>query len=160
MKHLSTMEYLQQILSPEGKASLINAWPTIRCSMKHCGKAATGLWMCKFSSSSTPFFRVEIRPLCASCGLSDAYQKWNGFMSPKLLRIDLFLTISAPEGDHRTPADHHLEKIATHPMGAQYISAWKMMFKPANIHHPIAPAFTMLQALVERLFPPSDNKVD
>jgi hypothetical protein len=156
----STIELLQQLLTPEGRNAIVNSWPSTRCSMRHCERAATGLWMCRFSTSTSPYFRTELRALCASDGLSEAYQKWNGFMSPKLLRIDLFLTISAPLGDTRTPSDHLLEKIASHPLGDQYIAAWKAMFKPSNVHHPISPAFDMLQALVERLFPPSTNKVD
>lgn len=160
MKVPSTIELLQQIMTPEGRAALVNSWPSTRCSMKHCGHAATGLWLCQFSTSSPPFIRTELRPLCASDGMTDAYQKWNGFMSPKLLRVDLFLTITAPQGDRRTPSDHMIEKLLTHPAGQKYFDAWRLMFKPANLHHPIAPAVAMLEALVNKLFPPQTNKVD
>lgn len=160
MKTPSTMELLHQIMTPAGKHELINSWPFTKCSMKHCGKPASGIWVCQFSTSSAPFFRTELRPLCAPDGMTDAYQKWNGFMSPKLLRVDLFLTITAPEGDKRSHADHLIERISEHPQGEAYLRAWKLMFKPSNLSHPIAPAEAMLEALVTKLFPPSTNKVD
>jgi hypothetical protein len=92
--------------------------------------------------------------------MTDCYAKWNGFMSPLLLRCDLFLTISCPEGDKRTPADKLIEKLLTHPAGESYFNAWKLMFRPANTHHPLQPAMEMLKSIVIKLFPPNDNKVD
>lgn len=159
MKQLTTSEFLQLLMVPASRIELVNSWPFTRCYL--CKeKAATGIWMCGFASQRPPWIRNELKALCAGCGLTDAYRRWNGFMSPKLERIDLFVTISAPEGDKRTPADILLEKLLTHPMGEAYIRVWRGMYKPVNLHHPIQPAFLMLQALVEKLFPPQDNKVD
>lgn len=157
---LTTADVLQRIMTKEGREALTNSWPFTRCSMKSCDHAATGVWLCQFASQSPPFFRTELRPLCAADGMTDAYRKWNGFMSPKVIRIDLFLTISAPEGDKRTAADKLIEKLLSHDAGEKYFSAWRLMFKPANLHHPIQPAFLMLEAIVEKLFPPQTNKVD
>ncbi len=157
-KHLTTLEIVRALSQPDSRDNLLLSWPTTKCCID--SHAATGLWICQFSSQSPPYVRSEIKTLCAACGLYTAYKKWNGFMSPKLLRIDLYRTISAPEGDKRSPADKLIELISAHPAGEGYLRAWRLMFKPANLHFPIAPAFDTLQAIHGKLFPPADNKVD
>lgn len=155
-KHLTTLEILQRLSDNSAKESLLNSWPQSRCEID--AKAATGIWMCQFASGMK--VRSELKLLCACCGLTDCYQRWNGFMAPKLLRCDLMLTITAPSISIPTYADALIDKLLTHPNGEVVFDAWRKMYKPANIHHLIRPAELMLEALVDKLFPPSTNKVD
>lgn len=155
MRSMTTAEILQKLGNEAARKALLNSWPTHRCALCE-SRAATGIWFCKFERNC--FGNImefsELKLLCPACGLADGYLRWNGFMCPKLVRIDLFMTISAPVGDERTAADKLLEEIASHDAGPQWIAAWRIMFKPANIHHPIAPALATLQEIHRRLFPP------
>jgi hypothetical protein len=103
-KSLTTAEILTRLATPETREEFLNSWPTLRCTLCH-SRAATGVWFCRFATQSAPYFRGELRILCPACGLTDAYAKWNGFMAPRLLQIDLFLTITAPSVPMRTEAD-------------------------------------------------------
>lgn len=157
MKQLTTQEILDKIMSPE-KEAFLNSWPSIRCGC--CYKnAATGVWWLQFQAQNGGIYS-QLKTLCACCGLTDCYKKWNGFMSPRLVRCDLFATITCPEGDKRSAADKLIEKIQSHSAGASYILGWKIAFRPANPSHPLAPALRALQNIHEKLFPPQDNKVD
>ena len=155
----TTAEIISKFSDPEQRQELLNSWPSLRCALCH-NKAATGIWWCQFYRASAPWIRSELKPLCAACGLTDCYAKWTGFMGPKLLRCDLFATITAPPGDKRTPADKMIEAITNHPSGGQYILAWTIAFRPANRSHPTEPAMRALQNAYLKLFPPQDNKVD
>ena len=158
MRSMTTQEIITKISDPTQREALLNSWPFTRCALCRTG-AATGVWLCQFAKPAGGM-RTELKTLCAGCGMTDAYSKWNGFMSPLLLRIDLFMEITCPEGDKRTPADKLIEKLLSHPAGESYFRAWKLMFKPANLHHPLLPAMEMLRSLVTKLFPPNDNKVE
>lgn len=48
----------------------------------------SGIWRCEFKGY------VKVLPLCAACGLREAFAKWNGFFSPKLLQVDLLVTLT------------------------------------------------------------------
>jgi len=62
-------------------------WIKNKC--KCCGKGgASGIWRCEFTSHVVPSL------LCAACGMLDAFAKLNGFFSPKLIKIDLMLTLT------------------------------------------------------------------
>lgn len=158
MSKLTTAEILTKLASPTSRQELLNSWPLHRCSL--CtSRAATGIWFCRFERNC--FGNIvefsELKLLCPACGFADGYLRWNGFMTPKLTRVDLLLTLSAPDGDKRTLADKLLEEISTHDAGEQWINAWKLMFKPANIHYPIAPAIDTLREIHRRLFPPQQG---
>lgn len=153
MRSLTTAQIFTQFSDPIQREALLNSWPTHRCGLCRT-RAATGIWWLKFASQKPPYIRNELRALCPVCGLTECYLKWNGFMAPKLERCDLFATITCPEGDKRTAADKLIEKILTHPIGQQYIEGWRTYFRPANIHHPLAPAFKALQKVLLTLFPP------
>lgn len=49
-------------------------------------RLATGSFKCVFSN------RTEVLDLCSACAFRDAYIKWSGNFSPKLLRCDLVAT--------------------------------------------------------------------
>jgi hypothetical protein len=156
MKQLTTQEILAKFTSDE-REQFLNSWPTIRCGL--CYKAAaTGIWWLQFASSKGIY--SQLKTLCAGCGMTDCYKKWTGFMGPKLIRCDLFATISCPEGDKRTAWDKLIEKIESHPSGKQYLLAWQLAFRPANRSHPLLPAQRALRNIYDKLFPTQDNKVD
>ena len=142
----STAQILAALIQPASREALVNSWPFTRCS--GCKRyAASGFWMCQVATASG--VKTTLRALCAQCGLDHNFFK-----------CDLFISISAPPGSSKTHADKLIDRILSHPSGEAWIKAWRVMFKPANIHHPIAPAETMLKAIMARLFPPQTNKVD
>lgn len=155
----STEDLLTLLLDPKRREAFLNSWPVVRCALCET-KAATGIWMCRFSKQSPPFFRAELKPLCPGCGFTDCYTRWNGFMCPKLVRCDLAFTITAPEGDKLTAADRIIDKLLSHPKGELAFNLWKEWYKPANIHHPIQPAMLMLIALRDKFFPPETPKAE
>jgi len=62
-------------------------WPDTKCQLCY-SKPASGVFLCQFTTS------VNVKVLCAECGLYQAAHKWTGFMSPKLMRIELLCSVS------------------------------------------------------------------
>ena|SRR5687768_782403 len=64
-------------------------WIKLRCAC--CERyGVSGLWKCEFSNGVWPML------LCAGCAFHDAFAKWTGFFSRKILRIDLMCTLTYP----------------------------------------------------------------
>lgn len=155
MVTLTTVEIITVFSDKSQREALLLSWPKYKCTCCKKGVPATGIWYTRFAKQVEPYFISELKLLCAGCGLTDGYRIWNGFMSRKLLHVDLFATITQPLGDTRSNADRLIEKLLTHPSGQLYLTAWKAVFKPANLSHPIAPAFQTLETIVHKLFPPA-----